>query len=55
MSRYAVGILGATGLVGQRLLERLSRHPWFVPRVLGASDRSAGRTYAEAARYYAQG
>lgn len=51
MSRYAVGILGATGLVGQRLLERLSRHPWFVARVLGASDRSSGRPYAEAARW----
>jgi aspartate-semialdehyde dehydrogenase len=51
VSRYAVGILGATGLVGQRLLERLSRHPWFEPRVLGASERSVGRPYGEAARW----
>jgi aspartate-semialdehyde dehydrogenase len=49
--RYAVGILGATGLVGQRLLERLAAHPWFEPVVLGASDRSVGRPYAEAARW----
>jgi aspartate-semialdehyde dehydrogenase len=51
VTRYAVGILGATGLVGQRLVERLASHPWFVPVALGASDRSAGRPYGEAARW----
>ena len=51
VSRYAVGILGATGLVGQRLVERLAAHPWFEPVALGASDRSAGRPYGEAARW----
>ena len=42
MTRYAVGILGATGLVGQRLVERLASDPWFTVAVVGASDRSAG-------------
>ena len=51
MARYAVGILGATGLVGQRLVERLASHPWFVPAVLGASDRSSGKAYGEATRW----
>ncbi len=45
MDRYGVGILGATGLVGQRLVAALARHPWFEPRVLAASPRSAGRPY----------
>jgi aspartate-semialdehyde dehydrogenase len=51
VTRYAVGILGATGLVGQRLVERLAAHPWFVPVALGASERSAGRPYGEVARW----
>ena len=51
MARYAVGILGATGLVGQRLVQRLASHPWFAPAVLGASDRSVGRPYGEVARW----
>jgi aspartate-semialdehyde dehydrogenase len=48
---FRVGILGATGLVGQRLVERLASHPWFDIGVLGASDRSARRTYREAVRW----
>jgi len=48
---YRVGIAGATGLVGQRLLARLSAHPWFRIGALGASERSSGRTFAEAARW----
>ena len=48
---YRVGIAGATGLVGQRLVARLSGHPWFRLTVLGASERSAGRRYGEAARW----
>jgi aspartate-semialdehyde dehydrogenase len=38
-----VGILGATGLVGQQLLARLDRHPWFTPAWLAAGERSQGR------------
>jgi aspartate-semialdehyde dehydrogenase len=48
---YKVGILGATGLVGQRLVERLAGHPWFVLQAVAASDRSAGLPYGEAARW----
>ncbi len=51
MQPYNVGILGATGLVGQRLIERLTDHPWFRITALAASDRSAGRPYAEAATW----
>ena len=51
MQQYRVGILGATGLVGQRLVERLARHPWFRITALAASDRSAGRSYAHATRW----
>jgi aspartate-semialdehyde dehydrogenase len=42
-----VGILGATGLVGQHLAARLERHPWFRVVWLGASERSAGRRYGD--------
>jgi len=48
MEQYKVGVLGATGLVGQRLVERLEGHPWFRLTALAASERSAGRRYAEA-------
>ena len=48
MKQYQVGIVGATGMVGQRLITLLARHPWFHLTVLAASARSAGRTYAEA-------
>jgi len=48
---FRVGILGATGLVGQRLVERLASHPWFEIGVLGASERSAGRPYRETVRW----
>jgi aspartate-semialdehyde dehydrogenase len=43
-----VGILGATGTVGQRFAQMLERHPQFVVTALAASDRSVGKTYAEA-------
>lgn len=46
--RIPVAVLGATGVVGQRLVRALDGHPWFRPAQLLASDRSAGRTYAEA-------
>jgi aspartate-semialdehyde dehydrogenase len=46
-----VGILGATGTVGQRFIQLLEAHPWFEVEWLAASDRSAGKTYAEAAKW----
>ena len=49
MDKLKVGILGATGMVGQRFVTLLADHPWFDIRVLAASPRSEGRTYEEAA------
>jgi aspartate-semialdehyde dehydrogenase len=49
--KIPVGILGATGLVGQRFIQLLENHPWFEVAWLAASERSAGQTYAEAARW----
>lgn len=51
-SKVPVGILGATGLVGQRLVQMLDNHPWFEVRVLAASDNSAGKKYGEAAKWH---
>ncbi len=48
MERRDVGILGATGTVGQRFIQLLANHPWFNITWLAASDRSQGKTYAEA-------
>lgn len=48
MKQYNVGILGATGMVGQRFATLLANHPWFNIKVLAASPRSAGKTYEEA-------
>ena len=50
-SKLSVGILGATGIVGQRFIQMLEHHPWFEVTWLAASDRSEGRPYAEAARW----
>lgn len=50
-SKLSVGILGATGVVGQRFIQMLEHHPWFEVSWLAASDRSEGRPYAEAARW----
>jgi aspartate-semialdehyde dehydrogenase len=50
-SKIPVGILGATGVVGQRFIQLLENHPWFEVAWLGASERSAGITYAEAAKW----
>jgi aspartate-semialdehyde dehydrogenase len=47
----SVGILGATGAVGQKFVELLDRHPWFTITALAASARSAGKTYAEAVNW----
>lgn len=48
MKKYNVGIIGATGMVGQRFATLLADHPWFTVTVLAASARSAGKTYKEA-------
>lgn len=48
--KIRVGILGATGTVGQRFVSLLSNHPWFEISALAASERSAGKTYQEALR-----
>ena len=50
-TKIPVGILGATGMVGQRFVQMLERHPWFEVAWLAASDRSEGRSYGEAARW----
>lgn len=48
MKQYNVGIIGATGMVGQRFATLLENHPWFNVKALAASPRSAGKTYEEA-------
>ncbi len=48
MKKYKVGIIGATGMVGQRFATILDGHPWFDVVTLAASGRSAGKTYEEA-------
>ena len=49
--RIPVAVLGATGLVGQRLVRRLANHPWFELVAVTGSDRSVGRLYGEAVRW----
>ena len=46
--KLRVGILGGTGMVGQRFISLLENHPWFEVKVIAASPRSAGKTYKEA-------
>ena len=48
MEKLKVGIIGATGMVGQRFITLLAEHPYFEITALVASPRSAGRTYADA-------
>jgi len=48
MRRFRVGVLGATGMVGQRFVSLLDGHPWFDLCIVAASGRSAGKTYEEA-------
>jgi len=50
-SKLPIGILGATGMVGQRYIQLLENHPWFEVAWLAASDRSSGKTYGEAAKW----
>ena len=47
MKKFKVGIVGATGMVGQRFMTLLENHPWFDVVVLAASSRSAGKAYEE--------
>jgi aspartate-semialdehyde dehydrogenase len=49
--RIDVGILGATGMVGQQFIRQLADHPWFRPVWLGASERSEGKSYVDAATW----
>ena len=51
MKKLEVGILGATGMVGQRLVSLLENHPWFELTWLAASERSAGKKYSEACNW----
>lgn len=53
--KWRVGVLGATGLVGQRLVKLLSSHPWFQLTEVAASERSSGKTYSEAVRWHLDG
>ena len=48
MEKYKVGVIGGTGMVGQRFITLMENHPWFQLTVIAASPRSAGKTYEEA-------
>ncbi len=50
-SKQPIGILGATGMVGQRFIQLLENHPWFEVAWLAASDRSSGKRYGDAVRW----
>ena len=50
-TKIPIGILGATGIVGQRFVQMLEHHPWFEVAWLAASDRSEGKPYLESARW----
>ena len=54
-TRIEVGILGATGMVGQHFIRFLQGHPWFDLKWLGASDRSAGKKYKDAMVWHSAG
>ena len=54
-SKIKVGVLGATGAVGQRFVQLLQEHPWFELTVLGASHRSTGKKYADACNWVLRG
>ena len=48
MKKYQVGVIGGTGMVGQRFITLMENHPWFRLKVIAASARSAGKTYEDA-------
>lgn len=53
--KWRAGVLGATGLVGQRLVKLLATHPWFELTEVAASERSSGKSYSEAVRWHLDG
>jgi aspartate-semialdehyde dehydrogenase len=53
--KWRAGVLGATGMVGQRIVKMLCGHPWFELTGVAASERSTGKTYADAARWHLEG
>ena len=53
--KWRAGVLGATGMVGQRLVKLLADHPWFALTEVAASERSSGKGYAEAVRWHLEG
>src|SRR4030081_2334582 len=53
--KWKAGVLGATGIVGQRLVKMLEEHPWFEVTEVAASERSSGKRYAEAMRWHQDG
>ncbi|HEY8713897.1 MAG TPA: aspartate-semialdehyde dehydrogenase [Candidatus Acidoferrum sp.] len=53
--KWRAGVLGATGLVGQRIVKILSTHPWFELTEVAASERSSGKRYADAVRWHLDG
>jgi aspartate-semialdehyde dehydrogenase len=53
--KWRAGVLGATGLVGQRLVKLLAAHPWFELAEVAASERSSGKSYREAVRWHLDG
>lgn len=53
--KWRAGVLGATGMVGQRIVKMLAGHPWFELTEVVASERSSGKRYAEATRWHLEG
>ena len=53
--KIEIGILGATGMVGQHFIKFLRGHPWFEVKWVGASDRSAGKKYRDATSWRLDG
>jgi aspartate-semialdehyde dehydrogenase len=53
--QWRAGVLGATGMVGQRIVKMLAEHPWFELTEVVASERSSGKRYAEAMRWHLEG
>jgi aspartate-semialdehyde dehydrogenase len=54
-TKWRAGVLGATGLVGQRIVNLLATHPWFELTEVAASERSSGKRYSEAVRWHLDG
>lgn len=53
--KWRAGVLGATGMVGQRIVKLLADHPWFELTAVAASERSSGKCYGEATRWHLEG